>query len=52
MKIEILENEIILCDGLTCDPVAMYDSCADCGGCPFVSLFDRYLDIYFDGVDI
>lgn len=49
MKIEISENGIIHCDGTICDPVAMYDSCAECGGCPFVHLFDEYLDIYFDG---
>lgn len=49
MKIEISENGIIQCDGTMCDPVAMYDSYAECGGCPFVSLFERYLDIYFEG---
>lgn len=49
MKIEITEEGIIFCDGLTCDPVGMYDSCSECGGCPFVSLFDRYLEIWSDG---
>lgn len=49
MKIEITEEGIVFCDGLICDPIGMYDSCAECGGCPFVSLFQKYLDIYFDG---
>lgn len=49
MKIEISENGIIFCDRTICDPVAMYDSCAECGGCPFVSLFNRYLDIWLEG---
>ena len=46
MKIEISENGIIHCDGTICDPVAMYDSYANCGGCPFVHLFDEFLDIW------
>lgn len=49
MKIEISENGIIHYDGTICDPVAMYDSCAECGGCPFVHLFDEYLDIWLEG---
>ena len=49
MKIEISEEGIVFCDGLTCDPVSMYESCAQCGGCPFVPLIDRYLEAYFDG---
>lgn len=49
MKIEMTEEAIVFCDGIMCDPVKMYDSCAECGGCPFVRLFNEYLDIYFDG---
>lgn len=49
MKIEITEEGVVFCDGLICDPIAMYDSCAECGGCPFTSMFEGYLDVYLDG---
>lgn len=49
MKIEISEEGIVFCNGHTCDPVSMYDSCSTCGGCPIERLFDRFLDIWLDG---
>lgn len=49
MKIEISENGIVHCDGTICDPLALFDSCAECGNCPLVGMLDQFLDSYFDG---
>lgn len=49
MKIEINEYGIVYCDGKTCDPIAMFDSYSECGGCPFTSLFEGFLNVWLDG---
>lgn len=49
MKIEITDAGVIFCDGVICDPVKMYDSCSECGGCPLVRLFDAFREIWLDG---
>lgn len=48
MKIEINEEGILFCNGIICDPVAMYDSCSECGGCPFISKFNEFLKVYLE----
>lgn len=48
MKIEIDEYGIVYCDGKICDPIAMFDSCSECGGCRFISVFNKFLQVYLD----
>lgn len=45
MKIEITEEGVIYCDGSMCDFYRMYDSCAECGGCPLVKFGDEYFNL-------
>ena len=45
MKIEITEEGVIYCDGPMCDFFRMYDSCAECGGCPLVKFGDEFFDL-------
>jgi len=49
MKIEMTEEAIVFCDGLTCDPIAMWESCAACGNCPLLRLCEEYFQDKMDG---
>lgn len=56
MRIEIDSDErIVLCDGLTCDPIKNYAAGAHCGNCPIIELCNEFVDadlsrIVFDGI--
>lgn len=47
MKIEISEEGVINCDGLVCDPLGLYMTCSECGSCPIIALYDKYLEKKF-----
>ena len=58
MKIELDSKErIVLCDGLTCDPIGNYAANAHCGNCPIIELCNKFVEtdiarIIFEGDDL
>lgn len=58
MKIELDSKErIVLCDGLTCDPIKNYAANAHCGNCPIIKLCNEFVEeniasIIIEGTDL
>lgn len=42
MVIEITDEGIVFCEGLTCDPVGLYENRRQCGNCPLLKFAERY----------
>jgi hypothetical protein len=46
MKIVILDEGVISCDGLICDPIGLWQINQNCGSCPFIRLAERFCDVW------
>lgn len=45
MDINISDEGIVFCDGLTCDPIGMWTISQNCGSCPFIKLAERFCNV-------
>lgn len=45
MKIEVINPEVVICDGNNCRPLDLYDTSDECGSCPIIELCERFIDI-------
>lgn len=46
MDINISDEGIVFCDGLTCDPIGMWTINQNCGSCPLIKLAERFCDVW------
>lgn len=44
-KITFEDHRNVVCDGIACDPLKMFDDHAECGNCPFIAFAWEWLDV-------
>lgn len=49
MKVEITDEGIIYCDGITCNPLSLFYTNAECGSCPVMRICEEYWHLLVEG---
>lgn len=47
MMLHISEEGIVFCDGMLCNPLALYDVGQECGNCPLLKFAEDYETIKY-----